>query len=335
MKHLVVQSAMRSSDIRPPELVRRLQELSLEAASAFLSAPGALAEVPCPGCGLEDHVDAFERFGFGYVECTACGSLYVRRRPDAEALARHYAESPAADARLSYFARETASARFEYIVQSRVEWISEQVERVRHARELRFADVGTLYPAMFTELAELSSVGRMASLGTDPRIAERLPRSVRLDEVDAPFDVVTAFEQIEHQFSPYEFLSRLNELMAPGASLLLTLRSSSGFDVQTLWEHSTFLLIPEHLNLLSLKGIEALLTRVGLTPLELSTPGEMDTDIVRQAVTSDPSLPVSRFVRTLMTERGEVALDEFQSFLQRNRLSSHIRVAARARDRAL
>lgn len=331
MKHLVVQSAMRSSDIRPPELVRRLQELSAEAAHAFLADPDGLADVPCPGCGVEDHVAAFDRFGFGYVECTACSSLYVRRRPTAEALARHYAESPAAEARLAYFARETASARFEYVVQSRVEWISEQVERVRYERELRFADVGTLYPAMFTELAALSRIGLTASLGTDPRIAERLPRSVRLDSTDAPFDVVTAFEQLEHQFSPYDFLSRLHGLMAPGASLLLTMRSSGGFDVQTLWENSTFLLVPEHLNLLSLRGIEALMTRVGLTPLELSTPGEMDTDIVRQAVTSNPALPVSRFVRTLMTERGDVALDEFQAFLQRNRLSSHVRVAARAR----
>lgn len=330
MKHLVVQSSMRSADIRPPELIARLQELAAGAAREFLATPGELVEVPCPGCGGEESRPAFERLGFGYVECAECGSLWVRLRPSAEALARHYAQSAAAEARLSYFASETASARFEYIVQSRVEWISEQVERVRSNRELRFADVGTLYPAMFTELSALTKLARLASLETDSRIAEQLPPSVRLDSADAPFDVVTAFEQIEHQFSPLDFLRRLREQMAPGASLLLTMRSASGFDIQTLWGGSTFLLIPEHLNLLSLKGVEALLTRVGLEPLELSTPGEMDTDIVRQAALSDSALDVGRFVRTLLLERGDAALDEFQAFLQRNRLSSHVRVTARA-----
>jgi len=329
MKHLVVQSSMRSSDIRPPELVARLQDLATQAARGFLADVAELVEVSCPGCGADDGRPAFERQGFGYLECVNCGTLYVRRRPTAAALARHYESSPAAEARLEYFSRETASARFEYIVQSRVEWISEQMERVRSDRGLRYADVGTLYPAMFTELSVLPHVARLASFETDARIAERLSPAVQVDSSEEPFDVITAFEQLEHQSSPFEFLSRLRGKLVPGGSLLLTLRSASGFDIQTLWGDSSFLLIPEHLNLLSLKGVELLLERVGFDPLELSTPGEMDTDIVRQAIASRPDIAVGRFLRTMLTQRGDGALDEFQTFLQRNRLSSHVRVSAR------
>lgn len=328
MKHLVVQSSMRSADIRPPEVVRRMQELAAEAAGSFLARLDRLETVACPACDEQVAEPAFERFGFQYVECAACHSLYVARRPTAEALREHYERSRAAEVRIGYFVRDTASARFEYIVQSRVDWISEQLAKRPAGGPLRVADMGTLYPRMFGELRELGLVSRLASIDTDPRIADRLPEGVARDAADAPFDVITAFEQLEHQFSPFEALSRLRALLRPGGTLLLTTRSASGFDISTLWEHAPFLIIPEHLNLLSLRGIKLLLARVGFEPQELSTPGEMDTDIVRQAILDDPSIRVSRFVRALLTDRGEIALDDFQAYLQKHRLSSHVRVTA-------
>jgi hypothetical protein len=120
--------------------------------------------------------------------------------------------------------------------------------------------------------------------------------------------------------------------MAPDGLLLLTTRSGSGFDLSILEGHARYLFVPEHLNLLSLAGLERLMERAGFELLELSTPGELDIGLVRDSLLRDPSIPVPEFVRLLVEHRDEVAHRDFQEFLQKHRLSSHVRLAARRTD---
>lgn len=86
--------------------------------------------------------------------------------------------------------------------------------------------------------------------------------------------------------------------------------------------------MPEHLNLLSIEGIKILLEGAGFRLLELSTPGQLDVELVLRATADDPTIPVPRFVRYFMENRGIETHADFQSFLQKNRLSSHVRIAA-------
>jgi len=63
--------------------------------------------------------------------------------------------------------------------------------------------------------------------------------------------------------------------------------------------------------------------------LELSTPGQLDVELVQHALQADPSISVPGFVRYLLHERDALAHADFQAFLQKHRLSSHVRVAAK------
>jgi hypothetical protein len=144
-------------------------------------------------------------------------------------------------------------------------------------------------------------------------------------------DVVTVFETLEHVADPCEFLTAIRRILSTGGVMLLTTLTVSGFDIQVLWEHSKSICPPQHINFLSLEGLQRLVTRAGLDLVELATPGRLDVDIVANALAEDPNLPVPRVVRSLL-ERGPAAREEFQAFLQRHHLSSHVRVVARARD---
>lgn len=69
--------------------------------------------------------------------------------------------------------------------------------------------------------------------------------------------------------------------------------------------------------------------RAGLELIELSTPGHLDVELVLHAVRQDPSIRLPSFVEYLLEQRDALAHLDFQEFLQKHRLSSHVRVAAR------
>jgi hypothetical protein len=69
--------------------------------------------------------------------------------------------------------------------------------------------------------------------------------------------------------------------------------------------------------------------RAGLELVELSTPGQLDLQLVKHASEQDPSIQLPSFVRHLIDHRDRLAHDDFQAFLQKHRLSSHVRVAAK------
>jgi hypothetical protein len=87
--------------------------------------------------------------------------------------------------------------------------------------------------------------------------------------------------------------------------------------------------VPEHLNLLSVEGVSILLEAAGFEVVELSTPGQLDLELVTQAVEQDPTIELPPFIDYLIHQRGDLAHEEFQTYLQKHRLSSHVRVAAR------
>jgi hypothetical protein len=118
-------------------------------------------------------------------------------------------------------------------------------------------------------------------------------------------------------------------VLAPGGWLILTTLTSSGFDIQTLWERSNAVAPPQHLNFLSIEGMRLLMEGAGLEIVELSTPGHLDVDIVENAFKRDPMIPIPRFLKYLFSSRDTVVRAQFQAFLRSALLSSHVRVVAR------
>ena len=139
---------------------------------------------------------------------------------------------------------------------------------------------------------------------------------------------MTAFEVLEHTFDPSAFVAACARLVRPGGVLLLTTLTIDGFDLQTLWSRSRQISPPQHLNFLSVEGIGRVLTRAGLEVHDLSTPGRLDVDIVRNAATDQPGLEIGRFASTLL-RASEPTREAFQNFLRANGLSSHLRCIAR------
>ena len=135
-------------------------------------------------------------------------------------------------------------------------------------------------------------------------------------------DLVVCFEVLEHVTDPLAFMNILKGMTRPGGYVFISTLCIDGFDLQMLWEKSTQISPPHHINILSVDGFKRLFSRAGLVDVEISTPGQLDVDIVRNVSESDSSLLVGqRFIKSLV--ENDVTASMFQSFLSENCLSSH------------
>jgi hypothetical protein len=327
-KHTVLSSGLNEADIRPPALLGEFRRLSIRDSAAFFSDHAALEHVPCPACGEDKPHPAFERQGFAFVACASCRSLYVTPRPAAEDLRRYYAESEASRFRVSQFSEETAAQRRHHQLRTNALWIGQVADAQDLPSQSAYGDVRTFTPALFEEVAGLERFDRLYSIEAQYPAKQATVQAASMESVP-PLDAISAFEKLEHQYSPRLFLETLHTHLNPGGLLFLTTRTRDGFDLQLLWDKAPYIFVPEHLNLLSIEGIEQLLQQTGFELVELSTPGQLDVELVLQACTADPSIVLPPFFSELLARRDRLAHADFQAFLQKHRLSSHVRVAAR------
>ncbi len=107
---------------------------------------------------------------------------------------------------------------------------------------------------------------------------------------DNSADLVTCFEVLEHVYDPLGFVQVLKDLARPGGYVFVSTLGIDGFDLQVLWEKSSQISPPHHINFLSMQGFERLFQRAGLEDITVTTPGQLDVDIVRNATERDPEL---------------------------------------------
>lgn len=325
---------MKEKDIRPQELMARYVELSAQDAEHCFGAEQRY-DMTCVACGSAEAEPQFIKTGFAYAQCRQCGTLYQTPRPPIEAFEAFYRNSASSRYWAEVFFPAVAEARREKIFRPRVErlrqWCVERSVPVR-----RLMDVGAGYGIFLDEwrrcdpAVETMAVEPSAHLAAECRakglqVVEEVAENVT--GMDGCADLVTCFEVLEHVHDPLSFLLSLKRLVRPGGILFVSTLSIDGFDLQVLWDRSTQISPPHHINFLSIEGFKKLFARAGLVDVDIQTPGQLDVDIVRNAVNKNSeTLKQQRFVCALLKE--EIA-EDFQAFLARNRLSSHAWVFGR------
>lgn len=332
-----MKTTMKEEDIRPQALLDEFfVRLQRDAARLAARAP-EFRPVACPFCGLDAPVRPFEKEGFRYVECEACGSLYASPRPTPEHLRAYLETSEAVAFWSSHFYKETAEARRAQMFRPRAARIAELAETYGVPATACVADVGAGYGLFLQELAARQRFAHLIAIEPDARLAavcreqgfdvvERWVEDIGRGETEA--DLAVAFEVLEHVFEPVSFLSAVGRVVRPGGLVFFSTLAATGFDIQVLWEHSRSVSPPQHLQFPSIEGLRRLVARAGMTAVEIATPGQLDVDIVRNRLRAAPDLPVPRFARTLAASDDRTR-DAFQQMLREHLLSSHVQCVAR------
>ncbi len=325
---------MKESDIRNRSVFNRYLEMVDSDVSVFFKDHFLFEKMSCPGCQGTNCPSVMKKLGFTYTRCIECGTLFVNPRPPLSDLIRFYSESPSSRFWVTDFFMPVVEARRKKIFQPRARYIA---DFFNSQKDWIIGDIGAGFGLFLEELRALWPENRFVAVEPSPEMAQ-ICRGKKLEVIskaieEVPenkwkFDLLTCFELFEHLHDPRRFMKKLLHLLKPGGTLLLTTLNGNGFDIQILSEKSKSLTPPHHLNFLTPHSIGKLLRETGFDITEISTPGELDWDIV-EGMRRDENIDLGPFWNQVYYEVSPEGKQQLQSWIRSNGLSSHMRVLAK------
>jgi len=326
---------LEENDIRPRNLLEG-QAAAVQADIDYLLARrGEFESCVCPACGGAGKL-CWEKKSFTYDRCDTCGMVYMNPRPSEALLHDFYRDSKNYAYWNKYIFPASEPSRRERIFRPRVNRLEQIIEGLALAPE-SLLEIGAGYGTFCEEIKSRGRFKRVVALEMTPDLAQTC-RERGLEVIDQPiekcgvpeesFDVIAAYEVLEHIYNPGAFIDTTRKFLKPGGLLVLSCPNAEGFDVQTLGPVSDTI-DHEHLNYFTPGSITRLLEARGMGVHEVITPGQLDADIVRNKVLSGACTLNAPFLEHVLITHWEEYGSLFQSFLADAGLSSHMWVVAR------
>jgi len=322
-------NSLRVQEIRPSELLEGQKEAFALDVAWLNSRKERFVRVLCPACGHNSKNRVFHKYGVSYCECRNCDTVYMNPRPSYGLLKKYYQRSENASYWRDHIYPASEKSRREKIFKPRVRKLQEVVQGI--APRL-LVDVGAGFGTFCQLVQEAEMFERVIAVEPTPVLANTC-RFREIETIENPIEeatfwekvsVFTAFELIEHLFEPFTFLTRCARQLAPGGRIVLTCPNVGGFETALLWDKSSTFDI-EHLNLFNQESITLLLNRCGFDVKEITTPGKLDAELVREAILDEDYEP-SSFLTQVLIDDWERLGDRFQYWLSANSLSSHMMI---------
>lgn len=296
--------------------------------------------ISCPACAASDASLRFEKYGFTYVQCLLCKTIYMNPRPSPQIMEDYYRHSE----NYAYWAQHIFPAS-EKVRREKIHWpwlhrVLEYCTRYNiPTRTLVEVGPGV---GIFAGLAmESGRFEQVITIEPTPEMADACRRrgilvinkriEDLLDNELSKADIVVSFEVIEHLFAPRQFLTQCLKLLAPGGLLVVSCPNGLGFDIAMLGAQA-LAVDPEHVNFFNPNSLTLLVEACGFDVLEVSTPGRLDAEFVRDAVLQGRfDISYDPFLQRVLVDEWDRLGWPFQQFLAQHGLSSHMWLAARKR----
>ena len=184
--------------------------------------------VRCALCGADKPSLLSVRRGYPVVKCRRCGLVYLRERPAESALSRLYADE-------YYNAQDDVGYRGYLETYNRYQDVFHRLFSRRdrdlrsHSRGNRLLEVGCAYGTLLAYLRDRD--WEVTGVEISPLSSETARRELKLDVrtgqiedagfADESFDVVLMLDVLEHLHRPFETLSEVSRILAPGGTLVV------------------------------------------------------------------------------------------------------------------
>jgi hypothetical protein len=321
------------TDIKPKVLLERYLALVEKDNQTYFSANETHAS-DCPACGSRETKPVARKSAMDYVDCANCSTVFVANRPNQAAIDRFYLKSEARRFWLSEIWTKTQQVRHEKILGPLNDWLETfLVEAFPNEPSIEVVDYRASNWGLSETLNKTGSrlkaklVQPMFDVSSAPQ--DQRPMETAGDLASKKFKAVSLIETLGRVESPLEVLKWAFDHLEVDGLCFITTVLSTGFDVQVLGSKSNALVPPDRLNLLSFEGLQMLIQETGFEVVEMSTPGVLDLQNVKSAMSDGAEVP--SFVRYMIEKRANNArfVYDFETFLQSNGLSSQGRVVLR------
>ena len=319
-------------ELCPDELLAGQEAAFARDISRLQARKSEFVEVHCPACGHRDSPPVFAKFGFQYLRCPVCQTIYMSPRPSPQVMASYYSNSENYRYWAEHIFPASEAARREKINRPWLQRILEICSRHNVARD-HLVEIGPGFGTFSALVNAEKAFQSVTAIEPTPEMAQACrERGVRVIEKGIenvgsevrPADVIVAFEVVEHLFEPTVFFQQASRLLAPNGILVVSCPNGLGFDIATLGAQS-LAVDAEHVNLFNPSSIRRFGEDCGLACLEVSTPGRLDAEFVRTAVQQGRyELSGQPFLQKILIEDWESLGSAFQRFLSGNNLSAHM-----------
>ncbi|MCG8572856.1 MAG: class I SAM-dependent methyltransferase [Spirochaetes bacterium] len=322
---------MKEEEIRPADLFNKYLELSARDASLCFNS-SKFKKINCPACNNSKVHEVFEKWGFQFVECDNCHSVFQSPRPLQKDFEKFYQNSQSTKYWTEVFFPAVLEKRRIKLFKPKAKEIVALCKNNGFFPKT-IADIGAGFGLLLEELnKDFNHHPELIAVEPNPKMADICRKkgftvapvfAEDADKMISNLDLVISLEVLEHVYDPLFFCTSLNKLIKPNGKVLITTLTISGFDIQVLWEKSKSISPPHHINFLSIEGFEILLKNAGFKNINIFTPGKLDVDIVKNYISENPAyISENHFIKTLLS-KNEKVLNNFQIFLSENQLSSH------------
>jgi len=332
--------ALTENDIRPDDLMAGQAQRYANDVARMLTRKAEFVEVDCPACGSSRRTPRFQKFDMQFVDCADCQTMYTSPRPTPAVLDFYYVNSENYAYWNEFIFPASEAARKQRIFVPRAERLKSIMERHGISRKM-LLEVGAGFGTFAEAVKDLDLFDRTIAIEPTPDLAQTC-RNKGLEVIESPFEhvdftqyqpsVVAAFEVVEHLFEPKGFFEMAMKVLEPGGVVVVSCPNGKGFDVECMQEHASAV-DAEHLNYFNPASLSLLATRTGFDVLEVSTPGQLDVDLVRKRyLAGDIDLGNNAFLKKVVVDEFDRYGDAFQQFLAANALSGHLVLVARKPD---
>jgi len=194
-------------------------------------------------------------------------------------------------------------------------------------------EVGAAHGLFCEEIRKLALFEHIVAIEPTPALAQEC-RELGFDTIESPWErvvlerpasLIANFEVIEHLFDPAAFLRWSHANLVAGGHVLVSCPNIEGFETLLLGAASGAV-DHEHLNLFTPSSLSLLAGRCGFKVASLTTPGELDVELVRRALDAGDvgAEAVGPVLSRLIRHPDASVPATLQALVHRAGLSSHM-----------
>lgn len=301
----------------------------------YLKNYNSFIEINCPSCAEQGKIE-FYKYGYSHLKCEKCKTLYVSPRPSQELLFEYYSSYEAPTA-WNDILIETNNERKYLQHIPRVEKLHSIMKEFDIPSNV-FVDLGAGNGNFAKAVLEANIFNDVVATDISDSCIDACKKQglqtikCTIDEFNnSSIDCITFNDLIEHVFDPYAFVLECYSKLNLNGILMLSTPNGEGFDFKILKEKTENITPPEHIQYFNPHSIKVLLEKVGFEIVDISTPGILDAEIIkRQRNEKQFELNGANEFLDFMYQQNDAEIEKnFQDFLQKSNLSSHMLVFAR------
>lgn len=330
---------MKDNDIRPRYLMSKQKKLFKLDALNLIKLKKEFIKINCPACDCLKNNFFLKKDNFIYRICKKCKTFFMSPRPNNRILLDYYDISRNMNYWAKYIFPISKKKRIKYIFKPRANLIKKIISK-QYKKKITFLEIGAGDGSLASELKKMNIFSTMKLIEPNTNLA----RSIKKKKIDVEnttfekyletkiikkYDCITFFEVIEHIYDPFFFLKKVKQMLKKSGLVIFSCPNGQGFDVAMMQDYSNTI-DHEHLNYFNTDSITHLLKRTGFAAYQISTPGKLDVELVKNFTLKKKNINElinHRISWIKKTKQQELQI--LQKWIARNKLSSHMFVVAK------